>query len=561
MIRSAIGIRFARHRPHLLLVCFLFVLSYYASAEEIVTVWPIDTTQGYPLLSTPYGPIEVFDSAFAIRYSFHTGVDLKADLGTWVGAVYSARVFRIDLTKDPYENLQCAPILIHFDAAGSQTVAGYAHLSRNAIQVVKGDHVDAGDAISALAIHSTHLGPHLHFRPVSGLITNAPVNPDSVVGLFWHPMHMLPYQDQSCPYIDGLQETFDSYSNYTSISFDVHTSPTEFDLNEVRFYFWHPTNPGLHWEIRYDYSLERVVEHRFSGDWPETSIFRNQLDTLASTEGHITETFFAGDPDFGTVEVTTDPYRNDPLDPGESVIRFTLYFNGLSFFPDGYVGAEVFDQNHNEACDGSSNVATSWGNTSGASPLMIVYDFSAESTDGGVLLVWTGVNPSQNTGIRIHRSLDPLSGFEPITEHALQINTGSNSYLDPLADVTADKLYYKYEIVFPNGYTTMASKVFEVFTAVPSKYALSQSYPNPFNANTVIEFSLTESHAGAVRVFVTNVLGQIVATIAEGHLSAGQHRVVWDGTNDAGQPVSSGIYFYTLSTGQSTETRSMVLLK
>lgn len=181
---------------------------------------------------------------------------------------------------------------------------------------------------------------------------------------------MLPYQDQSCPYIDGQYEWFDNNGCYESIWFDVYTSQTEFDFDKIKFYFWHPTNPGLHWEIWYDYSLTRVTVYRFSGSdgWPDITVHNDQLDTLESLQGYMTQTF-SSDPDLGTVDITTDPYENDPLNPDTSRIRFTLEFYGWSDFPEGYIGAEILDKNENEACTDDTTV-TSWGNTTGASPRM-----------------------------------------------------------------------------------------------------------------------------------------------------------------------------------------------
>ncbi|MFZ0391669.1 MAG: FlgD immunoglobulin-like domain containing protein [Calditrichia bacterium] len=74
------------------------------------------------------------------------------------------------------------------------------------------------------------------------------------------------------------------------------------------------------------------------------------------------------------------------------------------------------------------------------------------------------------------------------------------------------------------------------------EFQLMQNYPNPFNPNTTITFKMPA--AGRVAVKIYNSLGQEVAVPFAGYKSAGQHRVVWDGKNNLGQQVSSGIYFY-----------------
>ena len=95
--------------------------------------------------------------------------------------------------------------------------------------------------------------------------------------------------------------------------------------------------------------------------------------------------------------------------------------------------------------------------------------------------------------------------------------------------------------------------------AAPALTTLGANYPNPFNPQTTIAFSLRER--GLVRLVVYDVAGARVRTIANQDFAAGAHTRVWDGRNDTGQPVASGVYFYELVTGDFRQTRKMVLLK
>jgi len=89
---------------------------------------------------------------------------------------------------------------------------------------------------------------------------------------------------------------------------------------------------------------------------------------------------------------------------------------------------------------------------------------------------------------------------------------------------------------------------------------LAQNVPNPFNPVTTIRYEVKTS--GPVRIGVYNVAGQLVRTLVDGHRTAGTvHEVKWNGLNDAGAQVSSGVYFYKLVTEGYTATRKMVLLK
>jgi flagellar hook assembly protein FlgD len=89
---------------------------------------------------------------------------------------------------------------------------------------------------------------------------------------------------------------------------------------------------------------------------------------------------------------------------------------------------------------------------------------------------------------------------------------------------------------------------------------LGPNVPNPFNPSTSIEYEVSES--GFVSLKIYNVAGQLVKTLMDGQQAAGQvHEATWNGLDDAGQPVSSGVYFYKLTSKGFVKTRKMVLLK
>jgi len=93
----------------------------------------------------------------------------------------------------------------------------------------------------------------------------------------------------------------------------------------------------------------------------------------------------------------------------------------------------------------------------------------------------------------------------------------------------------------------------------PKVYYLSQNYPNPFNANTQITFALPKS--GRTKLEVFNVLGQKISTLVDEFLTAGTKTVNWDGRDEKGIPVPSGVYFYQLQAAEFRETKKMLVLK
>lgn len=95
--------------------------------------------------------------------------------------------------------------------------------------------------------------------------------------------------------------------------------------------------------------------------------------------------------------------------------------------------------------------------------------------------------------------------------------------------------------------------------ALPVIFELKQNYPNPFNPATKIEYSLKE--AGYVDLRVYNLLGQEVRKLVSSHRSAGWNQAEWDGKNNAGMEVASGIYLYRLKCGEFSKTKKMLLVK
>ena len=98
-----------------------------------------------------------------------------------------------------------------------------------------------------------------------------------------------------------------------------------------------------------------------------------------------------------------------------------------------------------------------------------------------------------------------------------------------------------------------------VEAAVPRVTELMRSYPNPFNASTVIPFRL--GAVAEVRIDIYNLLGQRVHRLLDERRAPGLHKVSWTGTDDRGSPVSSGVYFYRLTTGDVAETRRCMLIR
>lgn len=94
---------------------------------------------------------------------------------------------------------------------------------------------------------------------------------------------------------------------------------------------------------------------------------------------------------------------------------------------------------------------------------------------------------------------------------------------------------------------------------LPTTFSLSQNHPNPFNPSTMIGYALPQD--AEVNLLIYNVLGQKVKTLVNEFQTAGFKSVEWDGTDDRGNVIATGIYFFKLRAGDFSETKKMVLLK
>jgi flagellar hook assembly protein FlgD len=90
-------------------------------------------------------------------------------------------------------------------------------------------------------------------------------------------------------------------------------------------------------------------------------------------------------------------------------------------------------------------------------------------------------------------------------------------------------------------------------------FKLKQNFPNPFNPVTTLQYDLPEN--ANVNITIYDMMGRQVKTLVNGSQNAGYKSIQWNATNNAGQPVSAGLYLYTIKAGKYRQTKKMVLLK
>ena len=199
--------------------------------------------------------------------------------------------------------------------------------------------------------------------------------------------------------------------------------------------------------------------------------------------------------------------------------------------------------------------------------LVFEYDpaqLQIESINEGFLLSKNGAKTLFLKSIDNHRGVaevvssrlngDPLGvdGTEPVARIRVKALTRISS--EPLA--VHYKVWNSQAKPLVIGHSLLKLNFADFF---PQGLELFQNYPNPFNPQTTIRYNLPQG--SQVRLTIYNIAGQKVKTLVEEHQTAGHNAVRWNGTDDNGSEVTSGIYFYRIQAGEFTQTKKMVILK
>ena len=188
--------------------------------------------------------------------------------------------------------------------------------------------------------------------------------------------------------------------------------------------------------------------------------------------------------------------------------------------------------------------------------------FLATSSDGIVNLSWSTSSETENMGFHIFRSETKDGQFEKITGELIpgagnSENEKSYKWTDHSA-AAGKTWFYQLADYSIKGGVRMHEPV-SISVELPKFYSLKQNYPNPFNPETTIAFSLKEP--GQVNLAVFNLQGQLVKTIVNKHTQAGSYKVKWDGRNEQGNQMSSGIYIYKIRVNDFEQVRKMMFTK
>jgi len=190
----------------------------------------------------------------------------------------------------------------------------------------------------------------------------------------------------------------------------------------------------------------------------------------------------------------------------------------------------------------------------GPSSAVAIASFQATVAQRGIELLWVVASAEGLEGFNVYRSTESEASFVRLNDDGL-LPAIETSYLD--GDVKPGRTYgYRIGAVDSDG--EFLSAVQSVST--PHRdVELYQNRPNPFNPSTRIDFYLPSK--AQVTLSVYDVRGKLVRTLVDRPTQFGHHSIVWNGTDNGGNPVSSGVYFYRLQTGKKVITKKLVVVK
>ena len=140
----------------------------------------------------------------------------------------------------------------------------------------------------------------------------------------------------------------------------------------------------------------------------------------------------------------------------------------------------------------------------------------------------------------------------PVSIKQVRIRLGNSA---DVGEINSGTIFFdNLRVVYPG-----LAVVSDVVAGNPDRYRLGQNYPNPFNPNTVIPFYIPAKNRISLMVF--DVLGHRVRVLQKAEVEPGYHSIIWDGRNEAGEPVSTGIYICRLKVGNNTQSRKMLFIK
>jgi hypothetical protein len=230
-----------------------------------------------------------------------------------------------------------------------------------------------------------------------------------------------------------------------------------------------------------------------------------------------------------------------------------MIISGLAPERQYYFGIRTLD----EADNASPSIAMV---TSATTPVELTA-FAARVNENRIDLTWQTASESSNLGFALERRMEGESDWHQIAFLKGQgTTTTAQSYSWSDGDIQPGVLFYRLKQVDTDGSFAYSDPVSVTFQA-PAKWALAQNFPNPFNPATTLSYQIPAHGTGTVELTVYDLLGRRIRQLVREEARAGYYRLDWDGCDDQGVPVGSGVYMYILTAPETHIVRKMIKLQ
>jgi len=257
--------------------------------------------------------------------------------------------------------------------------------------------------------------------------------------------------------------------------------------------------------------------------------------------------------------------RVNATDPDGDVLSYRWFVNGKyagsatnTFF---FKSADRFSAVEALVFDQEDTTRTQWIVKVPVQLSSFSATLASEANAGGkqVSLQWSTGAEVNNTGFNVLRSRTSAGRYEKINRDLIPPRRDGEYVFVDAGIEAGGRYYYKLQDIDLQGNMTEHGPIV-IEIAAPQTYTLQQNYPNPFNPTTQIRYELPK--AGQVSLIIYNSLGQEVRRLVDRMQPAGYHQIIWNGRDERGKPVPSGMYHYRLQVGDAfVSTKKMLMAK
>ena len=238
---------------------------------------------------------------------------------------------------------------------------------------------------------------------------------------------------------------------------------------------------------------------------------------------------------------------------------------GLAWYYSGTAGTDLYY--YDNSSPWATHQITSYVNVDPEDyslPVVMTNLLATANRDNGVVISWTTESETECAGFHIWRSKTENGEYTQINQSMIpgqgnSTNAHNYSYTD--RDVQSEVIYwYKVEEISIAGVSEFYGPVaVEGIKPVPTTYDLAQNFPNPFNPVTTINYQLPEEVYVSIAIY--SLLGVEVRELIAENQEPGDYSITWDGSDESGTKLASGIYFIHMKAGNFTSIRKMTLMK